>query len=175
MVYKIIKAPLIVDPDVEFLKSLQNDPLATQNHPMFASDVQSAVALMKSEGSWISSLVLSPALGPDAVAEIIRLSFELVFGAPIFFLCEPAKTKKDNESRAMITQQVLEKPMTYAQIVEWVKTSAEKNKKPRTPREKARVRSTANDEDFSAVTAKSAQLAARAARSRSGENQDGNR
>ncbi len=155
MSYKIVKAPLIVDPDREFLNSLKQDPVAMQNHPMFAGDLATAVALMKSEGSWISSLVVSPALGSDAVAELIRLSFDYVFGAPVFFLCEPAKTKKDNESRAMVTQQVLEKPLTYQQILDWVKDSAEKTKKPRGSREKARVRTVANDEDFSSVTATS--------------------
>lgn len=155
MSYKIVKAPLIVDPDWTFLNALDNDPAAEKLHPWLAADRERALQLIRSEAGWISCVVINPVLGPEVVAELMQACFDHIFGAQIFFVCEPARSKKENESRAMVTRQVLEKPLTYSQILGFLDDSSEKSRKPRQPREKGKPRAPMADEEFTPVTATS--------------------
>lgn len=153
MSYHVIKAPLIVDPDWSFLNSLDEDPAAKSLHPWLAGDLDRALELMKTESGWISCLVINPVIGTEAVQKIMQSAFELLLGAPVFFLAEAAKTKRENESRAMVTRQLLEKPLTYSEILAWVANANETSRAKRPPR--TRPRANVRDEDFRSVTIQS--------------------
>lgn len=153
MSYHIVKAPLIIDPDWSFLSTLDEDPAAQSLHPWLAGDVDRALELMKSESGWISCLVINPAIGSENVQKLIQAAVQLVLGAPVFFLAEPAKTKKENESRAMVTKQLLEKPLTYSEILAWVANVHQASRSSRAPRVRPRV--DVRDEEFRPVTIES--------------------
>ncbi|RYZ84006.1 MAG: hypothetical protein EOP06_18905, partial [Proteobacteria bacterium] len=155
MSYQIVKAPLIIDPDWTFLNELDHDPMAEKLHPWLAADRERALQLIKSESGWISCVIINPVLGPDVVGELMQACFEHIFGAQIFFICDPAKSKKENESRAMVTRQILEKPKSYGEILEYIAETSKQTRKPKEVREKGKARKQVTDEEFSSVTASS--------------------
>jgi hypothetical protein len=155
MSYQIVKAPLVIDPDLTFLNALDHDPMAEKLHPWLAADRERALQLIKTEAGWISCVIINPVFGPDVIAELMKACFEHIFGAQIFFICDPTKTKKENESRAMVTRQILEKPKTYPEILSYISETSEQTRKPRQQRDKSKVRVLATDEEFSSVTATS--------------------
>jgi hypothetical protein len=128
-------------------------------HPWLAADRERALQVIKAESGWISCVIINPSLGPEIVAELMQACFDYIFGVQIFFICDPTKSKKDNESRAMVTRQILEKPKSYSEILDYIAETLEQsrnhNRKRKEPREKGKARNHATDEEFASVTAAS--------------------
>ena len=154
MDYKTVKTPLIVDPDREFLKKVEAEAKSLGERCLVAHDFESALEVINEDKAWISSLVVNPTLGPDLISKLIAQSFEKIFGAPIFFITDKPSSKKQNEARAMTTNQVLEKPVTYRQILDWVQPKiASSDRSGKAPGSRSR-KVTGLDADFAPIGAK---------------------
>jgi hypothetical protein len=151
---ELSKVPLIVDPDKEFLRSLADDERALSIPPLLASDPVSAESLLEINSDGISCVLISPDIGCEAVTALLNKVFGTLFGVPIYFISSPSKSRTDTEARVFTTDQILDKPVTYGRILDWVGSKGVAKAKareaaPTTPRKSAGVKP--SDQDLATV------------------------
>lgn len=116
------RAPLICDPQQDFLKSLRIDPLAVSLPPVLASEEKAAGEILLDETRLLSSVFVNPKLSNPGGIQLVKNARQRYPNAPIFFIVdEPIRDYTHGDIKALTVHEVLEKPLSYGRIIKAVK------------------------------------------------------
>ncbi len=115
-----MRIPLIVDPDQNFLDSLQKDPKAKQIPPQVARTGKDAQLLLSNKEHQYLGIFINPNVENPSGLSVIRFAHQSRPATPLFMLHEGVELLTPDEQEKLGIKKAFAKPITYSQILEVV-------------------------------------------------------
>ena len=115
---------LVVDPDLQFIQTIRDDPRAALSPPLIATSGREAQLLLAESsnliaGVFINSKVITPEGGPDAVS-VIRFSKQRRANTPIYVIYDEPLETPLSVFHELGVKDALKKPLSYSKMLQLV-------------------------------------------------------
>ncbi len=112
---------IVVDADIEFLKSLKEDPRARSVPPVTVENGRHAQLALADTTKSYSGIFVNPNIESPYGISVLRFAHLHRPGVPVYLIHEPnSQPFSDLELRGLTIQRTIPKPLSYTQLVELV-------------------------------------------------------